>query len=112
MTKIPEGYTKVCTLSELKEKTGKQIFVDDIEIALFKVDNKVYALSNICPHQQTHLIHEGFIENGKVTCPVHGWMFELETGNLAQNRRGLQTYEVTIIENSVCVKVFDKKFNW
>jgi len=83
-----------------------------IEIALFKVDDKVYALSNICPHQQTHLIHEGFIEDGKVACPVHGWMFELETGNLAPNRRGLQSYEVMIIDNNVCVKAFEKKVNW
>ena len=112
MTKIPEGFKKVCSLSDLKEKTGKQIFIDDTEIALFKVDEKVYALSNICPHQQTHLIHEGFIENGKVACPVHGWMFELETGNLAQNGRGLQPHEVKIIDNNVCVKIVDRKFNW
>ena len=112
MTKIPEGFRKVCNLSELKEKTGKRIFIDDIEIALFKVNDKVYALSNICPHQQTHLIHEGFIEDGKIACPVHGWMFDLETGNLAQNRRGLQSYEVIIIDNNVCVKAVEKKSNW
>ena len=112
MTKIPEGFKKVCNLSELKEKIGKQIFADDVEIALFKVEGEVYALSNICPHQQTHLIYEGLIEDCKVICPVHGWEFELKTGNLAQNRRGLQSYEVKIIDNEVFVKILDRRLNW
>jgi len=110
--KIPEGFRKVCSLSELKEKTGKQFFIDDIEIALFKVDGVVHALSNICPHQKTHLIHEGFIDNGKVACPVHGWTFDLKTGNLSGNRRGLQSFEVLVVDESVFVKVFAKRLNW
>ena len=33
-----EGFTRICKLSELKEKLGKRFFVDDIDIAVFKVD--------------------------------------------------------------------------
>ncbi len=112
MKKIPEGFKKVCSLSELKDGMGKQIFIEDIEIALFKIDDEVFALSNICPHQQTHLIHEGYIENGKVVCPVHGWMFDLRTGNIAEYRRGLQPYEVMVIDTDIYVKALDKKVNW
>ena len=42
-----EGYTKVCVYNELKEKIGKRFFVDDVEIALFKVDGNIYALNNV-----------------------------------------------------------------
>jgi NAD(P)H-dependent nitrite reductase small subunit len=112
MKKIPEGYKKVCNLSELKDEIGKQIFIDDVEIAVFKVDGEVFALNNICPHQQTHLIHEGFIEDCKIACPVHGWKFDLKTGNLNENRRGLQSFEVKVFDNDICVKVIDKKINW
>ncbi|MBI1936592.1 MAG: nitrite reductase small subunit NirD [Ignavibacteriales bacterium] len=106
------GYTKICRYDELKEKIGRRFFVDDVEIALFKVEDKIYALSNICPHQKTHLIHEGFIEEGKVTCPVHGWQFELQSGRLAQDRKGLDSFEVKIIDNDIYVKVTEKKLNW
>lgn len=106
------GFTKICRYDELKEKTGRRFFVDDVEIALFKVEEKIYALSNICPHQKTHLIHEGFIEEGKVTCPVHGWQFALLTGRLADGRKGLDSFEVKIIDNVVYVKVTEKKLNW
>ena len=107
-----DEFVKICKYNELKENEGKQFFVDDVEIAVFKVDGKVYALSNICPHQKTHLIYEGEIENDKVLCPVHGWAFELTTGNLANGRKGLDSYEVKIVNDDVYVKVYKKIFNW
>ncbi|NMB80549.1 MAG: Rieske 2Fe-2S domain-containing protein [Ignavibacteria bacterium] len=107
-----EGYTKVCGYNELKEKIGKRFFVDDVEIALFKVDGKVYALNNVCPHQKARLMHEGFIEEGQVVCPVHGWKFELSTGNLAPGRKGLDCYDVKILDDNIFVKVTQKELKW
>ncbi len=107
-----EGFEKICKYSELKEKTGKQFFVDDVEIALFKVNGKVYALSNICPHQKTHLMHEGEIEDDKVLCPIHGWKFNLSSGNLVNGGKGLDTYEVRIDDDYVYVKVSKKSQKW
>jgi NAD(P)H-dependent nitrite reductase small subunit len=112
MIKNPDGFTKICKLADLKEESGKQFFVDDVEIAVFKVQGEVFALSNICPHQKTHLMHEGFIENDYVGCPVHGWMFNLKTGNLPQGRRGLIPYEVIVDGANVYVKVIKKELNW
>ena len=37
-------------------------------------------MSNICPHQQTRLIYDGFVEDEFVVCPAHGWKFNLGTG--------------------------------
>lgn len=107
-----EGYTKICKYEDLKEKSGKRFFVDDVEIALFKVNKEIFALSNICPHQKTHLMHEGFIEDDKVICPIHGWQFELSTGNLSPGRKGLDTYEVKIIGDYIYVKVIPKELKW
>lgn len=112
MNNLLEGYSKVCSYNELKEKVGKRFFVDDVEIALFKVDGNIFALSNICPHQKTHLMHEGFIEEGKVVCPVHGWKFDLSTGNLAPGRKGLDSYDVKVVNNDVLVKVTKKEPKW
>lgn len=105
-------FIKICRVEDLKEKIGRQFFVNDIEIAVFKVNGKIYALSNICPHQKTHLIHEGFIENDKVYCPVHGWQFDLMTGKLAGGGKGLDVYDVKVINSYVYVKVKEKSINW
>ena len=107
-----EGFEKVCSVSQLIEKEGKRFWVNEVEIAVFKVEGKIYALNNVCPHQHSALIYDGFIEDGCVVCPAHGWMFNLETGKMPTKRRGIDYYPVQIIDNDVYVKVHKKEFNW
>jgi nitrite reductase/ring-hydroxylating ferredoxin subunit len=111
MTEL-EGFTKISSVENLKESTGKRFFIDDIEIAVFKVDGEIYALSNICPHQHTPLIYDGFIEDGCVVCPAHGWIFNLKTGKMPAERKGLDSYPVKVIDGDVFVKVIKKELNW
>ena len=94
---MKDGYTKLCKISDLKENQGKRFIVDDIEVAVFKIDGEVFALSNICPHQHTALIYDGFVEDGCVVCPAHGWMFDLKTGKQPTGASGLDTYPTKII---------------
>ncbi len=107
-----DGFTKVCTFEELKEQEGRRFIIDDVELALFKLEGKVYALSNVCPHQHTTMIYDGFIEHGCVICPVHGWMFDLQTGNTPTGRKGLDTYETRILDNYVYAKFSKKELKW
>lgn len=107
-----EGFTNVCPFESLKEKTGKRFLVDDVEVAVFRTGREVYAVSNICPHQHTALIYDGFIEDGCVVCPAHGWMFNLQTGRLPSGSRGLDSYPAKVIDGNVFIKVFKKEFNW
>jgi len=107
-----DGFTKVCKISELKESIGKRFLVEDTEIAVFKVDEQVFALQNHCPHQHTALIYDSFIEDGYVICPVHGWEFNLIDGKMRTGRKGLDSYEVKIINDDVYVNVIEKKLNW
>jgi len=107
-----EGFFKVCRLNDLSENSGKRFIVDDVDIALFKVDGKIYALSNICPHQHSPLIYDGFLEDGCVVCPAHGWMFNLETGKTPTGQKGLNSFEVMVEKGEVFVKVFKKVLKW
>jgi 3-phenylpropionate/trans-cinnamate dioxygenase ferredoxin component len=103
-------FKKICSVDELKNKEGKRFLVDDVDIAVFKVNDEIFALSNKCPHQQTQLIYDGFIEDNCVVCPAHGWMFDLKTGSTQFGSKGLDVYEVKILNDEVHVKV--KKKNW
>ncbi len=109
---IPEGFIRLCSLQQLSEKSGKRFLVNDVEVALFKVEGEIYALSNICPHQHTALIYDGFIEEGCVVCPAHGWMFNLKTGKMKTGRKGLDVYPVKIINDDIYVNVFRKELKW
>ncbi len=107
-----EEFQNVCSLNQLKDREGLRFIVNDVDIAVFKVDDEIYALSNICPHQHTALIYDGFIENEYVTCPVHGWMFNLKTGKTPTGTSGLDNYDVKIIDDQVYIKVIKKRINW
>ena len=45
-------------------------------IALFNVDGTFYALDGVCPHQGGPL-GQGTLEGCIVTCPWHGWQFDV-----------------------------------
>jgi len=109
---IEERFTKLCKLDELKEGSGKRFIVEETEVAVFKINNEIYALSNICPHQHTTLIYDGFIEEEFVVCPMHGWKFNLKTGKQPGGERGLDSFPVIIHDDEVYVKVFKRELKW
>lgn len=49
------------------------------EVALFMCRGRVVATQGQCPHAEGP-IHEGEVEGTILTCPWHGWSFDLETG--------------------------------
>jgi len=99
-------------VTDLQEKIGRKFIVNDIEIAVFRINDEVFALSNICPHQQTHLIYDGFVEEEFVVCPAHGWKFNLKTGKKDSGSNGLQVYPVKVVDQKVYVKVSPKELKW
>ncbi|MBK7228806.1 MAG: Rieske 2Fe-2S domain-containing protein [Ignavibacteriales bacterium] len=109
---MEDGYTKICTVSELNENLGKRFLVNDVDIAVFKVNGEVFVLNNTCPHQHTTIIYDGFIEDGCVVCPAHGWMFNLKTGKQPTGARGLDSYPVKIINDEVFALVKAKELKW
>ena len=64
----------VGTIDEIPPGDFKAIVHDDKPIAVFNVDGVYFAISNICPHAAGPL-GQGFIENGRIVCPWHGWSF-------------------------------------
>lgn len=112
MSKELKDFNLVCKISELKDSIGQRFLVNDIDVAIFKVDGEVYALNNFCPHKLMPKIYEGNVENGCVICPLHGWQFNLKTGKLHNGVTGLDSYEVKIDNDDVYVKVYEKKLNW
>ena len=87
-------FVKVCKKSEIPEDTGKRVEVNGKEIALFKNNGKVCAIYSVCPHQGGPL-DEGGVTDGKVTCPWHGWEFNVESGECTFNKSVKQpTFQV------------------
>ena len=65
--------------SELPPGTTKECVAGDRIVALFNVDGAIHALDGICPHQGGPL-GKGKLQGCIVTCPWHGWQFDVSTG--------------------------------
>ena len=89
---------KVANKSEIKEGQGKLVNFQNKEIAIFTIGGQFFAIDNSCLHKGGSL-SEGFLEETSVTCPLHGWQFDLKTGqNIMPGIGKLNTYKV-IVEN-------------
>ena len=57
-----------------------ELVAGDRIIALFNVDGTLYALDGVCPHQGGPLGKRDVLDDGIVTCPWHGWQFDVRNG--------------------------------
>lgn len=58
-----------------------RVEVGGTPVAVFNVGGELYAIGAVCPHEGGPL-EEGEVENGRVTCPWHGSVFDLKTGKV------------------------------
>ena len=75
-----EGFVMACTVDDIKEKRAKVISLGSERIAIFKYDNRISAISNVCKHQNGPL-GEGRIIDGCITCPWHGYQYLPHNGS-------------------------------
>ncbi|MDA1092573.1 MAG: Rieske 2Fe-2S domain-containing protein [Acidobacteria bacterium] len=73
------GFVCVAADSAVVEGTVTAATVDGQSYALCRVDGEVQALDGVCPHEGGPL-GEGALANGAITCPWHGWSFNVRTG--------------------------------
>jgi nitrite reductase/ring-hydroxylating ferredoxin subunit/DMSO/TMAO reductase YedYZ heme-binding membrane subunit len=97
------GFSKVCRLDDIIEKRAKVVCLDNERIAIFKYENKLSAVSNVCKHQNGPL-GEGRIIDGCITCPWHGYQYLLHNGSSPPPfKEKVATYDVKVINDEVWV---------
>ena len=79
------NWIRIAAVDDCPPGEAREYLVEDRIIALFQVDGRFYALDGICPHQGGPL-GRGSVCGGIVTCPWHGWQFDVVTGQHQANR--------------------------
>ena len=99
------NFVKVANTSDLKPGESKVVEVDGEQVALFNVDGEFFAISNTCLHRGGPL-GEGFVEGDVVTCPWHGWRYNVKTGaNLMIPNQKVPAYQVKVEGNDIFVSL-------
>lgn len=99
-------------LKELKDVFKKRVMVNQKPLLLIYFENKVYAMSDKCPHLGTSLA-KGVIEDDTVTCKAHHAKIDIKTGDIIEKAKILflkmptkkaKTYPVEIRNDKVFVE--------
>jgi nitrite reductase/ring-hydroxylating ferredoxin subunit len=99
------NFVKVASVNDLKSGEGKAFNVSDREVAVFNCEGKFYAVDNVCPHAGGPL-SEGQLDGSVVTCPWHGWRFDVCSGVSPMNPAAkIPKYEVKVEGTDILVAV-------
>jgi len=97
MVRVP-----VCRLADLPPGSVKHVKLAKTDIALARVGDEVYALSNVCRHAFGPL-SDGVLDGYEVMCPWHGWRYDVRTGTTDHPDADVQTYPVQIADGLVLI---------
>jgi nitrite reductase (NADH) small subunit len=98
-------FIRAIAAGDLAPGKGTEVSVGGRAVALFNVGGVFHAIGNTCLHRGGPL-GQGFLEGPSVTCPWHGWTFNVTTGeNVANPELKVVRYEVKVEDGQVLVKV-------
>jgi nitrite reductase/ring-hydroxylating ferredoxin subunit len=92
-------------LEELLPAQPKLVEVGDLRLVLVRSGNDVLALDEMCGHQGGPL-SEGKVSGSRVTCPWHGWTYDLRTGQCLMPTRGgaIRAYQVRVENGEILLE--------
>jgi len=100
-------FVSVGRIGDFIQGQGKMVTVNGRHVALFRLGDDFFALDNMCLHRGGPLC-DGPIEREVVTCPWHGWSYQIRTGTMVQDPRvGVSKHDVHISGDEVSVRLTD-----
>ncbi|SAL80857.1 Rieske (2Fe-2S) domain-containing protein [Caballeronia arvi] len=94
----------LCRRSDMSNGTMRQVCPSgvDVELAVYKVDEKLYVTDDLCTHGMVSLTG-GDLEGTTVYCPLHGGAFDVCTGKATEKpcTTALRTYEVVVEDDDI-----------
>jgi nitrite reductase/ring-hydroxylating ferredoxin subunit len=101
----PDGFEVVLHKDSLDDGQIIEVIIGGSAIAVARVEGEHYAISNTCPHSGGPL-GDGKLKDGIVTCPYHGWKFDVRDGSCkTRSSESVKTYAVRVVGDAVCVQL-------
>ncbi len=96
------SWIAIAELETLPRGRGVKVEVGEHTVALFRIEDDVYAIGDRCSHAEASLA-EGEVFDTDVECPRHGSEFSLISGkpNSLPATKPVPTYEVRVVDGSV-----------
>lgn len=90
------AWNRLCLVEELQESGALELVVAGRVLAAFQTEEGVQVVDGMCAHQGGP-IAQGHLDKTCITCPWHGWQYDLCDGrNLLTNKKMLDVFPAEI----------------
>ncbi len=94
---------RVCQLDDLKDQAGSEFAIAGRVVAIFVHGETLSAVDGMCAHQGGPLA-QGLLDGTCVTCPWHGWQYDVSTGcNLITGKQMLEKFSLEVRDQEVWI---------
>ncbi|MCA0871770.1 nitrite reductase small subunit NirD [Seohaeicola saemankumensis] len=102
MSTVANDWVDVGSLDAIPQRGARVVKTPLGCVAVFRThEDRVFALDNACPHKKGPLA-EGIVHGNSVTCPLHNWVFDLETGQAQGADQGqVATYPARVDDGRI-----------
>ena len=98
-------FVRAAKLPEVPAGTIREIQVEGKTVALANVAGKFFAINYTCLHRGGPL-GQGSLQDKIVTCPWHGWEYDVTTGKVVQNPgQGVACYPTEVRGDEVWIDI-------
>jgi len=87
------GLHRIGRVDDVPLLEGRSVTVAGRRVAVFRTPHGFHAIDGTCPHLGGPLA-DGLVADRCVTCPLHGWRFDLRTGAERGGHAGVTVHEV------------------
>jgi 3-phenylpropionate/trans-cinnamate dioxygenase ferredoxin component len=96
--------TKLCPLSGVADGSSVRIELSQVDIAVVRVGDEVFALEDVCSHAEFPLT-DGDVEGTTIECALHGSRFDLRSGKplTPPATQPVRTYPVSVVDGDVYI---------
>lgn len=97
-------FIKIAKRSDVPRNHRLLVSIEEVQVLLLNVDNRIYAINNVCPHQHYSALHQGSLEKLELTCPMHGSTYNVETGESVGDGGLLTCYAVKLEGDKIYIE--------
>ncbi len=97
-------WVEIGQVSDIPRRGARCVNTPQGKVAVFRTfDDRIFALEDHCPHRGGPL-SQGIVHDAAVTCPLHSWVINLETGEVKGPDEGLvKTISVRVESGTIFI---------
>lgn len=93
-------------VAQVEMNSGKVFKVEGKQIAVFRLEEGIFAVENLCPHCMKDIGKAPVVVEEAVTCPTHGWTLDVIKGECPVNPdQPFATYPARIEKNRILLEI-------